>query len=72
MSYHLSCERIHMAGLDNGSILQPGHLVGSRLGGMHDSFNIQNLSFSWLHMFKCQTMCCMTDRHLARLDLRET
>jgi hypothetical protein len=40
MSYHLSCERHRMAELDDYNILQPEHLVGSRLGGMHDSFNV--------------------------------
>jgi hypothetical protein len=52
MSYHLSCERHCMAGLDDYSILQPGHLVESRLEGTHDSISIQNLSISWLHMLK--------------------
>jgi hypothetical protein len=52
MSYHLSCERLRMAGLDDCNILQPGHLVESRLGGMHDSINIQNLNISRLHMLK--------------------
>jgi hypothetical protein len=47
-----SCERFHMAGLDDYSILQPEHLVKSRLGGTHDSINVQNLSISWLHMLK--------------------
>jgi hypothetical protein len=72
MSYHLSCERLHMVGLDDYSILQPGHLVWSRLGGMHDSFSVQNLIIARLHMFKTQAMCRVTDKHLARLDLRET
>jgi hypothetical protein len=31
----LSCERLCMTGLDD-YILQPEHLVGSKLGGMHD------------------------------------
>jgi hypothetical protein len=72
MSYHHSCERLCMARLDNCSILQPGHLVRSRLVGTHDSFIIQNLSISQLCMFKCQVMGRATDRHLARFDLRET
>jgi hypothetical protein len=29
-----------MAGLDDCSILQPRHLVESRLGGTHDSINV--------------------------------
>jgi hypothetical protein len=72
MSYHLSCERLRMVGLDDCSILQPRHLVGSRLGGTHESFNIQNLSISWLRMFKSQAMWRATNEHLAQLDLRET
>jgi hypothetical protein len=72
MSYHLSCERFRMVGLDDYNILQPGHLVRSRLGGMHDSFSVQNISISRLCMFECQAMCCTTNGHLARLDLRET
>jgi hypothetical protein len=56
MSYHLSCERLRMAGLDDYSILQPGHLVGSRLGGTHDSFSVQNLNIARLRKFKCQAM----------------
>jgi hypothetical protein len=42
MSYHLSYERLRMARLDDYIILQPGHLVGSRLGGTHDSFSVWN------------------------------
>jgi hypothetical protein len=72
MSYHLSYERLCMAGLEDYRILQPGHLVESRLGGMHDSFNVQNLSISRLRMFKSQVMCRATNEHLARLNLRET
>jgi hypothetical protein len=63
MSYHLGCERLRMARLDDYSILQPEHLVGSRLVGMHDSFSIQNLSISWLCKFKCQAMCYATNEH---------
>jgi hypothetical protein len=55
MYYHLSCERLRMVGLDDYSILQLGHLVGSRLGGMHDSISIQNLSISRLHMLMSRT-----------------
>jgi hypothetical protein len=40
MSYHFSCERHCMVGLDDYNILHSGHLVGSRLGGTHDSFSI--------------------------------
>jgi hypothetical protein len=35
-------EKLRMAGLDDCSILQPGHLDGKRLGGMHDSISTQN------------------------------
>jgi hypothetical protein len=72
ISYHLICERLHMAGLDNYSILQPWHLVGSRLGGMRDLVSVRNLSISRLRLFKCQAMCRATNGHLAWLDLRET
>jgi hypothetical protein len=72
MSYHLNCERLCMAGLDDCNILQFKYFVRSRLGGMHDSINIQNLSISRFRMFKCQAMCRSTDRHLAWLDVRET
>jgi hypothetical protein len=48
MSYHLSCERLHMVGLDDCSILQPRHLVRRRLGGTYDSISVQNLNISWL------------------------
>jgi hypothetical protein len=63
MSYHLSCERLCMTGLDDCSILQPRHLVKSRLGGTHDLFSIQNLNISWLCKFKCQVMCRVTNEH---------
>jgi hypothetical protein len=72
MSYHLIYQRLRMTGLDDCNILQLRHLVGSGLWGMHDSFSVQNLSISRLHMFKCQAMCCMTNKHLASLDLRES
>jgi hypothetical protein len=49
--YH-SYERLHVAGLDNYIILQPGHLVESILRGTHDSISVQNLSISRLHMLK--------------------
>jgi hypothetical protein len=41
---YLSCERLRMVELDDCSILQPGHLVESRLGGMHDPISVQNLN----------------------------
>jgi hypothetical protein len=72
LSYHLSCERLRMAGLDVCSILQPGHLVGNRLGGTHDLISVQNLRS---HSFACgssQAMCCATKEHLACRDLRQT
>jgi hypothetical protein len=71
LSYHLSCERLCMAGLYDCSILQPGHLVGNRLGGTHDSINVQNIRS---HSFACrssQTMCHTTKEHLACHDLRK-
>jgi hypothetical protein len=37
---YLSCERLHMAGIDDCSILQPRHLVESRQGGTHDLINV--------------------------------
>jgi hypothetical protein len=69
LSYHLSCERLRMAGLDGYSILQPRHLVRNRLGGTHDSISVQNIIS---HSFACrssQTMCCMSKEHLACRDL---
>jgi hypothetical protein len=51
--------------LDECNILWLGHLVGSRLRGMHDSINIQNLSISRLRMFKSQAMFRMINEHLA-------
>jgi hypothetical protein len=68
----LSCERLHIAGLDDCSILQPGHLVRNSLGRMHDSFSVQNLI---LHSFACtssQAMSRATKEHLAWCDLRQT
>jgi hypothetical protein len=70
-SYHLSCERLRMARLDDCSILQPEHLVENRLGGTHDSISVQNLRS---HNFACrssQTMCRATKEHLACHDLRK-
>jgi hypothetical protein len=52
MSYHLRCERLHMVGLDDCGILQPEHLVESRLGGVQDLISVQNLSISQLRMLK--------------------
>jgi hypothetical protein len=72
MSYHPSCERLCMAGLHDYNILQPRHLVRSRLGVMHDLFSVQNLSISRLCMFKSKAMCCTMNDHLAPLDLRES
>jgi hypothetical protein len=72
MSYHLIYQRLRMTGLDECNILQLRHLVGSGLWEMHDSFSVQNLSISRLHMFKCQAMCRVTNEHLASLDLRES
>jgi hypothetical protein len=46
----LSCEGLSKAGLDDYNILQFGHLVQNRLGGMHDSISVQNLR---LHSFTC-------------------
>jgi hypothetical protein len=69
---YLNCERLRMSGLDDYNILQPGYLVGHRLGGMHDSISVQNLS---LHGFACtssQAMSHMTKEHLAWHDLRQT
>jgi hypothetical protein len=43
---YLSCDRLHMAKLDDCNILQPKKLVRSRLGGTHDLISIQNLSIS--------------------------
>jgi hypothetical protein len=42
---------LRMAGLDDCSILQPGHLVQKRLGGMHDLIIVQTLR---LHSFACE------------------
>jgi hypothetical protein len=67
----LSCERLRIAGLDEYNILQPGHLVENRPGGMHDSISIQNLR---LHSFTCrssQATCHVTKEHLTCGDLRK-
>jgi hypothetical protein len=61
-----------MVELDDYSILELKHLVGSRLCRAHDLFSVQNLSISQLRMFKCQAKCHATNEHLAQLYLRET
>jgi hypothetical protein len=69
---YLSCERLCMARLNDYNILQPRHIVGSRLGGMHDLINVQNLSS---HDFACtssQAKSHMTKENLAQHDLRQT
>jgi hypothetical protein len=68
----LRCERLHMAGLDDRSILQPGHLTQSSLGGTYDLINVHNLR---LHSFTCgssQAMCRGSKEHLACRGLRQT
>jgi hypothetical protein len=57
LPYHLSCERLRMAGLDKCNILQPGHLVGNRLGGTHDSINVRNLRPHSFASGSSQAMC---------------
>jgi hypothetical protein len=57
MYYHLSCERLLMAGLDDCNILHSGHIVRNRLGGMHDSISIQNLIS---HIFACSSSLAMS------------
>jgi hypothetical protein len=72
MPYHLICERLRMARLDDCSILQPEHLVENRLGQMHDLINIQNFRS---HNFACkssQAMCHATKGGLACPSLRQT
>jgi hypothetical protein len=57
---HLSYERLHMIGLDDCIILQPEHLIRSRLGGTHDSFNTwnPNMTRHWhLTMAKSAWQC---------------
>jgi hypothetical protein len=71
LSYHLSCERHRMAGLDDCNILQLRHLVRNRLGGTHDSISVQNLR---AHSFTCRSshaMCHTTKEHLTCRDLRK-
>jgi hypothetical protein len=60
-----------MARLDDYSILQPGHLVRNRMGGILDLISIPNLR---LHSFACrssQAMCRASKEHLAYCDLRK-
>jgi hypothetical protein len=72
LPYHLSCEWLHMAGLDDCRILQPGHLVGNRLGGMHDLISVQNLRSHSSTSGSRHTMCHATKGHLACRGLRQT
>jgi hypothetical protein len=68
---YLSCERLRIVELDDYNILQPRHLVGSRLGGSHYSISIWNLSS---HGFACtssQAMSLTTKEHLVWHDLRQ-
>jgi hypothetical protein len=61
-----------MAGLDDCSILQSGHLVRNRLAGTYDSISVPNLRS---HVFTCtssQALSNVTKEHLAWHDLRET
>jgi hypothetical protein len=61
-----------MAGLDDYIILQPEHLVKSRLVGTHDSISIQNLSSQNFACTSSQAMSCATKEHIAWCDLRQT
>jgi hypothetical protein len=54
-----------MARLDDCGILQPGHLVGSRLGGTDDLISVQNLSSHSFASTSSQAMSCVTKEHLA-------
>jgi hypothetical protein len=51
---HLSliCERLHMIGLDDCIILQPEHLVESKLSRAHDLVSVRKLSILRLRMLK--------------------
>jgi hypothetical protein len=64
LSYHLSCERLCMAELDDRNILQPEHLIRNELGGTHDS------DHSFTHRSSL-AMYRMTKEHLACHDLRK-
>jgi ribosomal protein S13 len=68
MPCQLICERLRMIELDDRSILQLKHLVGSNLSRAHDLFSVQNVSISRLCMFRCHAMCRATNEHLAHLD----
>jgi hypothetical protein len=68
----LSCERLRSAGLDDCSILPPGHLLKNRLGGTHDSISIQNLRFHGFACMSSQAMSRVTKEHLPWRNLRET
>jgi hypothetical protein len=69
---YLSCERLHMAGLDDCNILQPGHLVRSKLGVTHDSINIQKLSPYGFACTSSQAISRVTKEQLAWHNLRQT
>jgi hypothetical protein len=58
-----------MVGLDDCCILQPKHLVESRLGGMHDLISIQNLSSRGFACMSSHAMSRVTKEHLAWRDL---
>jgi hypothetical protein len=71
LSYHLSYERLRNAELDNCNILQPKHLAGNRLVGMHDLIIVQNLKS---HSFACgssRAMSRATKERIAWRDLRK-
>jgi hypothetical protein len=69
---YLDYERLHMVGLDDCNILQPGDLVGSRQRGTHDSIIIQNLSSQDFACTSSQSLSRTTKEHLAQHDLRQT
>jgi hypothetical protein len=60
-----------MARLKDCNILQPRHLVKNRLGGMHDSINVQNFRSDGFACTSSQTMSCTIKEHLAWCDLRK-
>jgi hypothetical protein len=60
-----------MAGQDDCSILQPGHLVRNRLGGMHDLISVQNLRSRSFACKSSEAMGRTTKQHLACHDLRK-
>jgi hypothetical protein len=61
-----------MAGLDDCNILQLGHLVRNRLGGMYDLISIQYLRSHGFACMSSQAMSHVAKVHLAWIDLRET